>query len=208
MLDVEDPNDPLALPASIEVFLNPTSLRLRSAADWASINIPGLSHQVLQWSHSSAYRISFTLLWSYLEATRRVNSETVRAKEDEADPIPKIAIAKLTTAYRRFLLALTSPLEPGAAPSRATLIWPGFLEITGVATSVNFQFTQFAEEGYPMAFRADIDMTELRTFFRNRAGTDFVGNTDGGQITRAAFEAIEELRTLDIEGVLGGTGGT
>jgi len=162
--------------STMEVFLNPMSLDLESSAVWSNIDVPGLSHQVHQYSHSKSNTIDFELGWDKILAEQR-RAAINRRKAFGQTPITndqklresQTQVSSEPHKYKDFLYGLTVPMAPGQPPSRVTLIWPKFLHTTGFVNDVKFGFTRFAANGSVMSFRARISMTELRTTFRQRA---------------------------------------
>lgn len=178
-----------ALPRSLEFMLNPEQLHYSLSAEWARIAVPGLSHEVLQYSHSASSEISFDLEWSSQEAARRfLSQESGRHRgfarprlSDEENRAIRQRSQFEYFRYHDFLAALTVPLDRGFAPSRVALIWPNFLRITAAVTKVEFTIQQWALDGSPMRFVASIDLVEMRTAFRKRLGRSqvFVDAGDG-----------------------------
>ncbi len=179
LINNEVENDETGLPRAMQFFINPDQLTYKTAAEWARIAVPGLSHEVLQYSHAKSDEVSFDLEWSALEAKRRIASPTADTTESETVRKFRRQSRDLAFLYRDFLRALTIPMERGRAPSRVTLVWPGFLHMTAAVTGVDFSFTQWSQFGEPMAFVAGVDMVELRTSFRRRRGpVRFFDNPD------------------------------
>lgn len=170
--DVEE--DEYSLPSSMEFFMNPDRIDFDMEAEWARIAVPGLSHEVLQYSHTRSNEISFELQWDKIEAGRRMKGEhLVRAVEGAPDAwTRKIRKSSIDYGmyYKEFLYSLLQPVERGRSPSRVTLIWPGVLHTRGVITSINFTFTKFGQPGGVMSFGARINMIELRRVFVSRQG--------------------------------------
>lgn len=164
-----------ALPNAMEVFLNPESVSFNTGSSWASLSIPGLSHEVHQWSHSLSDQLSFELVWDRIEADQRVRYyhsgvRNILGVDPKVDILRTARVETLFEPhrYKEFLKGLTIPMSPGYPPSRVTLIWPRFLHITGFIRNVDFEFERFAANGRVMSFNADVSMTELRTTFRQR----------------------------------------
>lgn len=183
--DAAAPNEGVGLPRAMRAFLNPDQLRYKAGAEWARLQVPGLSHEVLQWSHSASHELSFELEWDVRLAKQRIrNFAAATAKEAAAYTQARINAEHDVFRFKEFLVALTVPLERGRAPSRVSLFWPGFLQMTGVVTSVDFTFKQWAPRGPIIGFVAAVEFLELRTVFRQRNGANrfFISNeaTDYG----------------------------
>lgn len=173
-----DPAQPSRLPRAMEFFFNPREVGITPNAVWAKLPIPGLSHEVLQYSHSESVPVTMTLQWSALETIRRRRAGT---KELDAGRNPNQRPVDNPFSdmehnqyegfmYRDFLYAFSVPMSPGRAPSRCMIVWPNFLSIIGVISPIAFKFTKFAKSGWPMAFSASITLTEHRIVFRQREG--------------------------------------
>jgi hypothetical protein len=201
--DVQEREDTFDLPRSMEFFWNPVELRVRGAASWARIAVPGLSHEVLQWSHNPSREINFTLEWDAVEAANRVGGgKTVPARDPEARLTLSRSLRANTDAaafvYRDFLYGLLVPVSAGRAPTRTTFVWPGTLQMLGVVTEMEVTFTMFGLLGEPTAFSAEVTMVELRTTFMSRAGA--TGFFDTNTLAAQGFGAFDRSRVALIEG--------
>ncbi len=70
---------------------------------------------------------------------------------------------------RKFLYSLTHPwradsIQRGGAP-RVLFIWPTFISLTCVITSLSFQYTLFNKQGAPIAYKASVGLEEIRDVF-------------------------------------------
>jgi len=166
--DFSEDSDIATLPRSLEFFWNPETLRLAAGAQWARIQVPGLSHEVLQWSHNKSREIEFTLQWSAMEAAKRYNADPPTTPT--MYPRARTESQRSVYLYRDFLHALIAPLQRGRAPSRISLIWVNVLQITGVVTDIDFDMTSFTTGGEIRALTANVSMLELRTTFLGRKG--------------------------------------
>lgn len=173
-----DSSIPTELPRAMEFFFNPVEVGLTANAVWAKLAIPGLSHEVLQYSHSESVPVTMSLQWSALEAIRRrrAGRAAVGRGEDPNNRPVENPFSDLNHhaheafMYRDFLYSFSVPMSPGRSPSRCMIIWPNFLSIITVMSPIAFNFTQFAKSGWPMAFTASITLTEHRVVFRQREG--------------------------------------
>lgn len=173
-----DGSVPSRLPRAMEFFFNPREVSITANAVWAKIPIPGLSHEVMQYSHTESVPVTLTLEWSALETLRRrrAGQAAVDVGEDPnlrpvANPFSDMNHHQdKGFMYRDFLYSFSVPMSPGRAPSRCMVIWPNFISVIGVVAPVAFKFTQWAKGGWPMAFAASITLTEHRVVFRKREG--------------------------------------
>lgn len=205
--DAPNPTTKDDLPRGMEVFINPAQVKVNGVANWPRIAVPGLSHEVMQYSHTNSRELSFQLQWSALESLRRNGMHALR------DSPGRPGSVRVITQYRHFLYSFLQPLERGLAPSRARLVWPDFLHIVGVITKVNFTFTKFASSGAPMAFSADIDMVEHRvTFLQRNERTDFFKTAEAdarkSQEPAEQTNARPDLSAFFLKGGSSGSGST
>jgi len=200
--DLPFPDDLNQIPRTMEVFFNPMSVNINGEAVWTDISVPGLSHQVHQYSHSKSDRITFTLLWDRILASRRANNTGVRQNINSglvsSDPYIQ-AVQSYPVfdpyKYKEFLRGLTVPQEPGYAPSTVTFIWPRFLHIVGIVKKVSFVFNRFARTGVAMGFRANVAMSEFRTVFRKRIGADQFFWDTLSNVSQAEADATKNVET-------------
>lgn len=159
---------------SMSAFLNPASLRQRTQAEWVAIGVPGLSHEVMQYSRTRSIELSFELYWNYEEACRRLLERQRDRKEVVPgsggrllDFRPGLSVDWLT--YRDFLLSALYAPERGKAPPRVTITWPNVLSLTGAFRSVELEYKEFYQTGIAKVFTAQVEFVEVRTAFRNRS---------------------------------------
>lgn len=157
-IDREDRDD---LPRSIEVLCNPTQLTYSTKAEWAAIDVPGLSHNVLQYSHTASSDFSLELWWSAIEVGNRLR-QARRAIVGDVLPPDDIMFK-----HRDFLQAFMYPIDRGQAPSRMQINWPGTLNIVAIVKEVKFTFSEFAHNGSPTLWTAMLDCTEIRRSFKS-----------------------------------------
>lgn len=163
---------PGAIPRALEFMLNPDQLKYHMAAEWARIAVPGLSHEVLQYSHSASTEVSFDIEWSSQEAARRFRSQEQGRPQLPTEEARAIRAHSRNEYFRyhEFLGLLTVPIDRGFAPSRVALIWPNFMRMTAAVVDVDFTFQQWSVSGEPMRFVVALELVEARTSFRRRLG--------------------------------------
>lgn len=132
----------------IEAQYNPTELEENLGAVYATQTVPGLSHQVLQFTHTENLTLTFDLNYDAL---------TNPSSFDADDALNG----------RRFLHSLCYPRAGAAtvrdgAPSRAVFIWPELYTLTAVLTKLKIKFTRFLVTGKPSAFVASCTLQEIR----------------------------------------------
>ncbi|MEP0841231.1 MAG: peptidoglycan-binding protein [Phycisphaerae bacterium] len=133
---------------SMDCLFNPTQLAEKVQVNWNRLQVPGLSHQVLQFQGTGNRQLSSVEF--YLDK--------VFAAEQPGDTD--------VMEFRRFLRALTVPPEgtegvPATAPPRVLFIWPGVLSIETVLTDVEFQYRQFGSDGAVLVYAATCNFEEI-----------------------------------------------
>ena len=131
---------------SVEAQFNPTELEEALEVNWARQTVPGLSHQPLQFVNTG--NVKFTL---------ELNFE---AQDPTAD------LAQILGA-RRFLQSLCYPRRGatdviGGGPPRALFVWPTFVSLTCVITTLTFKYSRFNLAGTPTQFTAKLGLEEIR----------------------------------------------
>jgi hypothetical protein len=133
---------------SLECLFNPTQLAEKIQVNWNRLQVPGLSHQVLQFQGTGNRQLSSVEF--YLD--KRFATE----QPGDTDILE----------FRRFLRALTVPPQgtegvPATAPPRVLFIWPGVLSIETVVTDVEFQYRQFSIDGGVLVYAATCSFEEI-----------------------------------------------
>jgi hypothetical protein len=197
--DFEDSVD--SLPSSMEMFFNPDQLTFNTGAEWARIAVPGLSHEVLQYSHTNSNELKFNLEWDLLELARRQKAGD-KKEDSEAWFINPAASSKPPKAgllYKEFLYALTLPIEAGRAPSRITIVWPGVVHVRCVVEDVKFTFTRFGKSGGVIAFGASLDLIELRRVFLSRKGViDYFTRVPEDKVPPSTFDDAQTSEKIKV----------
>lgn len=125
---------------AIEFPLHPESLEHTSEASWVRHGVPGLSHQVHQFSNTNSGKLAFTVFVDTLDGKTTV---------DDLDRI------------YCFLDSMQFPAE-GKGASKYLLSWPGTAELVIVGISVVFTTTRWGQDGTRLAFSARISIEEAR----------------------------------------------
>jgi len=133
---------------SMDCLFNPTQLAEKVQVNWNRLQVPGLSHQVLQFQGTGNRQLSSVEF--YLDK--------VFAAEQPGDTD--------VMEFRRFLRSLTVPPEgtegvPATAPPRVLFIWPGVLSVETVLTDVEFQYRQFGADGAVLVYAATCSFEEI-----------------------------------------------
>lgn len=134
---------------AIGFLLNPTELSEQVRVNYNRLQIPGLSHQVLQFvsTGNATLPIEFYLDKFFAGSVH----------PDDPDILD----------FKRFLQALTVPSAgaedvAGGGPPRALFIWPGIVSLTCVLTSLELKYEQFDIFGDALVYRARVTFEEIR----------------------------------------------
>lgn len=133
---------------ALECLFNPTQLTEKVQVNWNRLQVPGLSHQVLQFQGTSNRQL--TGVEFYLDRTF--------AAEQPGDPD--------MLEFRAFLRSLTVPPAgtegvAATAPPRTLFIWPGVITIETVLADLEFQYRQFAVDGSVLQYAATCTFEEI-----------------------------------------------
>lgn len=129
----------------MEAQFNPDSVREVLSANYARLEVPGLSHEPLQFRNTRNLVVTMTFFFN-------ADSEE---KVEEID------------AARRFLLASLVPRIdrrgfPGAAPPDILLSWPNTYQLIFKVISVSNDLRRFRFDGRPITIAADVTFEESR----------------------------------------------
>jgi hypothetical protein len=133
---------------SMECLLNPTQLSERVQVNWNRLQVPGLSHQVLQYQGTGNRQLSSVEF--YLDK--------LFAAEQPGDTE--------ILEFRRFLRALTVAPRgtegvPATAPPRVLVVWPNVLTIETVLTDLEFEYRSFGADGRVLVYTATCSFEEI-----------------------------------------------
>lgn len=133
---------------SFKIQFNPTEFEEATGANYARLTVPGLSHQVMQFTHTENRK--FTMQMFFEDAN-------FQAASHGGNPIPKV---------RRLIRELLHPrragaVETGGAP-RVMMVWPGFITIQAVLTKAVFSYNRFNRMGEPCTMIVDVELEEIR----------------------------------------------
>ena len=152
---------------AIEFLLNPTNFSEQVRVNYNRLQIPGLSHQVLQFVSTGNATLPIEF---YLD---KFFAGSVGA--EDADILN----------FKRFLQALTVPSAGaedvvGGGPPRALFIWPGLVSLTCVLTSLEFKYEQFDVFGDIVIYRARTTFEEIRDVRITSEEIRDIGSERGG----------------------------
>jgi len=138
---------------AVEVQLNPNEFMIRAGAEYARLDVPGLSHQVVQWSHTKSKEFEFTLEWDY-----DVESAWCQRK----------GLSQVDARFYIWLMSFVEPLEAGCGPAPMQVYWPGFLWIGGVVADVEVRVQRWGSDGVPRTYSSKVSFLEVRREFMHR----------------------------------------
>jgi hypothetical protein len=113
-----------------EFQFNPTTLEESIRVRYSRINVPGLSHQRLQYDGTANMTIPLELFMSQLAQDLQQNAQGTT---------PHVAGSR-----KKFLQALAYPIAIGQAPPQVLFIWPRMVSIVAVVTRITFQHKRFS----------------------------------------------------------------
>lgn len=141
-------------------MFNPTSFSESVGVNYNRQNVPGLSHQPLQYGSTDNYKFELALFYRGA-STDLVNPFTQAAVKDKR---PK-GLSDILE-MRKFLQALCYPVQAttvgGGGPPRVLVVWPSILTLVCVVTSLKFTNSRFNIEGTPVEYVADVSFEEIR----------------------------------------------
>lgn len=146
------------------VFLfNPESVDSRIRVNWNKHVSLGASMERMHFKNTSNVTFAMELL-----VNRMILAKRFRAA-GKIDPGIFPIIRNEFDDYRKFLLSLCyprgTPNDPvRRSPPRVLILWPRFLAIEAVVTSMSFRDESFAENLEPISFRATVEFEEIRDF--------------------------------------------
>lgn len=131
---------------TVEMPFTPEELVETITVNWAKKAVLGMSHEILQYGHTSNYSLDG------LDFFHRATTE------DEAKAIHE---------GRKFLLSLAYAPEGAnglrdGSPPRILFFWPKLVSLTCVLSNIRITHTKFNVEGLTTVFRARFTIEEAR----------------------------------------------
>lgn len=173
----------------LDAMFNPEELTMGIKAVYKDHAIPGMSHQLKQFSHTDNISLKFSIAFQVQNSQQTSGSFRT----------PAFTIQDREYA-ERFLMSLCVPrgsTDIGRnAPPTTLVLWPNFLSFEAVMLDVNLKYTRFNRNLAPIAFTAELTMDQLRdTRYTNMGMREFGhGLVEGG-------EAVAQRRLWDTYGV-------
>lgn len=131
----------------IDVLINPTQLQQAVSVNYARQQVPGMSHQPLQYI-STGNRV-----------VGPVQFQMDRLVAEATQDSPEIL------DFQQFIEALTVPAAGTGGPAdtrppRVLIVWPGVMTVEAVVTSADFLFIDFGEDASALAYVANVTFEE------------------------------------------------
>ena len=145
ILSVDRPED------RVDAQFNPETLHETVSTHWNRWDIPGLSHQPMQYGYVANDRFEFELLFDAGKGVHPISTAAVGDNLLCRDQL-------LSWQYLR----RQDDLGGIGDTQRLLFVWPNFISLTCVLTSVSFTYAMFNAIGQPTAFRAQIQLEEIR----------------------------------------------
>lgn len=150
----------------MEALCNPEILKARVAVNYASQEIVGMSHQLLQ--YSSTGNTELTEVEFFVDA--RIAKERGFVSRQVRPDLPgsTVQFESYLEAFLGFMLALTAPPSPAGdissgSPPEVLFVWPGAgVSLRCRVTSLEYEFRQFATSGKPLVYMCTASFVESR----------------------------------------------
>ena len=124
---------------------NPAELSLALTVGYGRAQVPGLTHEVLQYTGTKNLRIPMQLEYN------------AGAGPDALAEVQKAQLFLQSAAY-----PVRSDDLSGTSPPHLLILWPTYITLQALVTSITIQNTQFNRTGAPVRFRARLNLEEFR----------------------------------------------
>lgn len=149
--------------ADREVFpalLNPTTLTESIGVEWTKLGVIGLDHEVPHYARTKSIELPLTFYFSQYFAGTEPRSFDERFAILTSAQTSKIR--GLSMDFANFMRSLCFPSWVSLRPPFLKVIWPNVLTLTGVVTSLRFEYKKFDRTLAPLIYQADITLLETR----------------------------------------------
>jgi len=137
---------------SFRVQFNPTQIKEAISVNFARQQVPGLSHEVMQFVSTSNRTFAFDLFFN-------VASDTITSAAPNFHHVVR-------SRLREFAYPRASGGIADGGPPRAMLVFPGFITITAYLTTLTFDHNRFNVRGSPASIMASTEWEEVREVIR------------------------------------------
>lgn len=131
----------------VEAMFNPENLEEALTATYAKQKVLGLSHTPKQFSNTEDLTETYQLVISANDGGPTEQSYLLEVRR-----------RLMSWCYPRNATSLVG----GAGPSRVLFVWPGFMSLTCVVTSLRFKYPKMSKAGPPLIMTVDVTMEEIR----------------------------------------------
>ena len=153
----------------VDAQFNPETLRETVSAHWNQWEIPGLSHQPLQYGFTTNDKFEFELVFDAGKGPHPISASAVDDNLLCRDQL-------LSWQYLR----RQDDLGNIGDTQRLLFVWPNFISITCVLTSASFTYEMFNSIGQPTAFRVQLQVEEIRDAILYAEDVQILGSQRSG----------------------------
>ena len=136
---------------------NPTEIEEQIAVNFARQQVPGLSHEVMQFVNTGNRAFNFELFFQ-LGSTTISSAGAVNAQGGFHHYV--------RSRLREFAYPRAASGLVNAGPPRALLVFPGFITVQAYLLDLSFKFQRFNVQNQPVAFTASTQWEEVRDTMR------------------------------------------
>ncbi len=131
----------------LEAQYNPEEVKEKVGASWSKQVVPGLSHQVKQFTNTENRRISFTMVF-------------------QAIPLGLDGTSRIRQVRRFFLSSVRPRRNVGSIASagapRLLFVWPEYMSLTATLESANMNTKRYNAGGPPIELSVEVELEEIR----------------------------------------------
>jgi hypothetical protein len=145
------------------VLLNPSTLREQIGVEWTKLGVIGLDHEVPHYARTKSIELPLSFYFSQYFAALEPRSQAALNRDAViTSDTPLSKIARSSMDFANFMRSLCFPTREGLRPPPLKIIWPNVLDLTGVVTSLSFEYRKFDRDLAPIIYQADITLLETR----------------------------------------------
>ena len=164
----------------VDAQFQPERLKQVISTHWNKWDIPGISHQPLQYGFTENDHYEFELLF-FAGAGSALND----VKHGTGfPPITKESAMKILDSRDQLMawhyLRRQDELGGIGDTQRLLFVWPNFISLTCILVSTTFEYEQFNIKGQPTLFRANLVLEEIRDTIMYAEDILFTGNQRSG----------------------------
>ncbi len=131
----------------MEAMFNPDKLEESLSVSYAKQKVLGLSHTRKQFSNTDDLVETFQLVWTANGGSRAEQASLLEVRR-----------ILMSYCYPR----LAASLVEGGGPPRILFVWPGWMSLTCVITSLKFSYPKMSKAGPPTIMVVDVIAEEIR----------------------------------------------